>query len=58
MTIILFFRLEKQINVYLDDPDSEVTLNLGPDMRKIHFCFSLLKVWLHFDYQLLCSVRS
>ncbi|XP_058604704.1 kinesin-like protein KIF6 isoform X3 [Onychostoma macrolepis] len=37
-------QLEEQINVYLDDPDSDVTLNLGPDMRKIHFCFSLLKV--------------
>ncbi|XP_026085153.1 kinesin-like protein KIF6 isoform X1 [Carassius auratus] len=37
-------QLEEQIDVYLEDPDSEVTLNLGPDMRKIHFCFSLLKV--------------
>uniref|UniRef100_A0A9J7XRI3 Kinesin-like protein n=2 Tax=Cyprinus carpio TaxID=7962 RepID=A0A9J7XRI3_CYPCA len=37
-------QLEEQIDVYLEDPDSEVTLNLGPDMRKIQFCFSLLKV--------------
>ncbi|XP_067222984.1 kinesin-like protein KIF6 [Chanodichthys erythropterus] len=37
-------QLEKQVNVYLEDPDCEVTLDLGPDMRKIHFCFSLLKV--------------
>uniref|UniRef100_A0A673HXW6 Kinesin-like protein n=1 Tax=Sinocyclocheilus rhinocerous TaxID=307959 RepID=A0A673HXW6_9TELE len=36
-------QLEEQIDVYLEEPDSEVTLNLGPDMRKIHFCFSLLK---------------
>uniref|UniRef100_A0A9J8D8L7 Kinesin-like protein n=1 Tax=Cyprinus carpio carpio TaxID=630221 RepID=A0A9J8D8L7_CYPCA len=36
-------QLEEQIDVYLEDPDSEVTLNLGPDMRKIQFCFSLLK---------------
>ncbi|KAI2654653.1 Kinesin-like protein KIF6 [Labeo rohita] len=34
----------KQINLYLEDPDIEGTLNLGPDMRKIHFCFYLLKV--------------
>uniref|UniRef100_A0A8C1WGJ8 Kinesin-like protein n=1 Tax=Cyprinus carpio TaxID=7962 RepID=A0A8C1WGJ8_CYPCA len=31
-------QLEEQIDVYLEDPDSEVTLNLGPDMRKIQFC--------------------
>ncbi|KAL1258017.1 hypothetical protein QQF64_011261 [Cirrhinus molitorella] len=37
-------QLEEQINVYLEDPDSEVTLNPGPDIRKIHFCFSLLKM--------------
>lgn len=37
-------QLEEQVNLYLEDPDSEVTLDLGPDMRKIHFCFSLLKV--------------
>ncbi|XP_050989242.1 kinesin-like protein KIF6 isoform X3 [Labeo rohita] len=37
-------QLEEQINLYLEDPDIEGTLNLGPDMRKIHFCFYLLKV--------------
>ncbi|KAK7142822.1 hypothetical protein R3I94_012239 [Phoxinus phoxinus] len=37
-------QLEEQVNVYLEDPDNEVTLDLGPDMRKIHFCFFLLKV--------------
>ncbi|XP_076833929.1 kinesin-like protein KIF6 isoform X2 [Brachyhypopomus gauderio] len=36
-------RLEEQIQLFLDDPDPEVTLDLGPDMRKIHHCFSLLK---------------
>ncbi|XP_067312130.1 kinesin-like protein KIF6 [Pseudorasbora parva] len=37
-------QLEEQVNVYLEDPDCEVTLDLGSDMRKIYFCFSLLKV--------------
>ncbi|KAJ7991314.1 hypothetical protein DPEC_G00296040 [Dallia pectoralis] len=36
--------LEQLVKVYLDDTDPEVTLALGPDMRKIHYCFSLLKV--------------
>ncbi|XP_073783383.1 kinesin-like protein KIF6 isoform X1 [Danio rerio] len=36
-------QLEGLVNVYLEDPDCEVTLDLGPDMRKIQFCFSLLK---------------
>lgn len=38
------FRLEELVKAYLDDPDSDVTLSLGPDMRKIQYCFSLLKV--------------
>ncbi|KAM6973293.1 kinesin-like protein KIF6 [Aplochiton taeniatus] len=36
-------KLESLVKAYLDDPDPEVTLALGPDMRKIHYCFSLLK---------------
>ncbi|XP_072546377.1 kinesin-like protein KIF6 isoform X2 [Salminus brasiliensis] len=36
-------RLEEQVKVFLDDPDPDGTLDLGPDMRKIHHCFSLLK---------------
>lgn len=36
--------LEELVKAFLDDPDSEATLALGPDMRKIHFCFALLKV--------------
>ncbi|XP_058254853.1 kinesin-like protein KIF6 [Hemibagrus wyckioides] len=39
-------RIEDQLKVFLDDPDPEVTLELGPDMRKIRHCFSLLKVRL------------
>ena len=38
-------RLEELVKAFLDDPDPEVSLGLGPDMRKIHFCFSLLKVF-------------
>uniref|UniRef100_I3KU30 Kinesin family member 6 n=1 Tax=Oreochromis niloticus TaxID=8128 RepID=I3KU30_ORENI len=37
-------KLEELVKAYLDDPDSDVTLSLGPDMRKIQYCFSLLKV--------------
>ncbi|XP_049319454.1 kinesin-like protein KIF6 isoform X2 [Astyanax mexicanus] len=36
-------RLEEQVKVFLDDHDLDGTLDLGPDMRKIHYCFSLLK---------------
>ncbi|XP_063353827.1 kinesin-like protein KIF6 [Pelmatolapia mariae] len=37
-------KLEELVKAYLDDPDPDVTLSLGPDMRKIQYCFSLLKV--------------
>ncbi|KAM9777963.1 LOW QUALITY PROTEIN: kinesin-like protein KIF6 [Neosynchiropus ocellatus] len=36
-------RLEELVRAFLHDPDPDVTLSLGPDMRKIQFCFSLLK---------------
>uniref|UniRef100_A0A3P9BTZ9 Kinesin family member 6 n=1 Tax=Maylandia zebra TaxID=106582 RepID=A0A3P9BTZ9_9CICH len=36
-------KLEELVKAYLDDPDPDVTLSLGPDMRKIQHCFSLLK---------------
>ncbi|XP_071376202.1 kinesin-like protein KIF6 [Centroberyx affinis] len=39
-------KLEELVKAFLDDPDPEVTLSLGPDMRKIHYCFSLLKVMI------------
>ncbi|XP_034164034.2 kinesin-like protein KIF6 isoform X1 [Pangasianodon hypophthalmus] len=39
-------RIENQLKVFLDDPDPEVTLELGPDMRKIQHCFSFLKARL------------
>uniref|UniRef100_A0A3Q3WCQ9 Kinesin motor domain-containing protein n=1 Tax=Mola mola TaxID=94237 RepID=A0A3Q3WCQ9_MOLML len=39
---------EIQKYTFVDDPDPDVTLSLGPDMRKIQYCFSLLKVmYLH-----------
>ncbi|KAM9842981.1 kinesin-like protein KIF6 [Aulostomus maculatus] len=36
-------KLEELVKTFLDDPGPEVTLSLGPDMRKIQHCFSLLK---------------
>ncbi|XP_026857259.2 kinesin-like protein KIF6 isoform X4 [Electrophorus electricus] len=36
-------RIEEQVKLFLDDPDPDTTLDLGPDMRKIHHCFLLLK---------------
>uniref|UniRef100_A0A3Q3SDX0 Kinesin family member 6 n=1 Tax=Mastacembelus armatus TaxID=205130 RepID=A0A3Q3SDX0_9TELE len=37
-------KLEELVKTFLDNPDQDVTLSLGPDMRKIQYCFSLLKV--------------
>ncbi|KAK7904500.1 hypothetical protein WMY93_017107 [Mugilogobius chulae] len=37
-------KLEELLKTFLDDPDPEVTLNLGPDLRKIQHCFSRLKM--------------
>ncbi|XP_018422884.1 PREDICTED: kinesin-like protein KIF6 [Nanorana parkeri] len=36
-------RLDEQTHNFLDDGDPESTLNIGADMRKIHYCFALLK---------------
>ncbi|XP_022050559.2 kinesin-like protein KIF6 [Acanthochromis polyacanthus] len=36
-------KLEEQVKAFLDDTDPDFTLSLGPDMRKIQYCFSLLK---------------
>uniref|UniRef100_A0A3P8YWR8 Kinesin-like protein n=1 Tax=Esox lucius TaxID=8010 RepID=A0A3P8YWR8_ESOLU len=47
--------LEELVKVFLDDADPEVTLALGPDMRKIHYCFSLLKVTVPTSPSLLLS---
>ncbi|XP_056151323.1 kinesin-like protein KIF6 [Lampris incognitus] len=39
-------KLEELVKAFLDDPDPEVTLALGPDLRKINHCFSLLKAMI------------
>ncbi|XP_041828622.1 kinesin-like protein KIF6 isoform X2 [Melanotaenia boesemani] len=38
------WKLEELVKAFLKDPDPNVTLSLGPDMRKIQHCFSLLKM--------------
>ncbi|XP_070698913.1 kinesin-like protein KIF6 [Pempheris klunzingeri] len=43
LTVVEIQKLEELVKAFLDDPDPDVTLSLGPDMRKIHHCFSLLK---------------
>ncbi|KAI1895160.1 hypothetical protein AGOR_G00103440 [Albula goreensis] len=37
-------KLGEQLKKFLEDPDPDATLDLGPDMRKIQHCFTLLKV--------------
>uniref|UniRef100_A0A3P8UDZ2 Kinesin family member 6 n=1 Tax=Cynoglossus semilaevis TaxID=244447 RepID=A0A3P8UDZ2_CYNSE len=44
LTLEEIHRLEECVKAFLDDPDPAVTLLLGPDMRRIQFCFSLFKV--------------
>lgn len=41
---VCVIRLEDLVKAFLGDPDPDVTLSLGADMRKIQHCFSLLKV--------------
>ncbi|XP_075872848.1 kinesin-like protein KIF6 [Nelusetta ayraudi] len=36
-------RLEESVHSFLSDPDPDQVLSPGPDMRKIHFCFSMMK---------------
>ncbi|XP_024914700.1 kinesin-like protein KIF6 [Cynoglossus semilaevis] len=43
LTLEEIHRLEECVKAFLDDPDPAVTLLLGPDMRRIQFCFSLFK---------------
>ncbi|XP_059210074.1 LOW QUALITY PROTEIN: kinesin-like protein KIF6 [Centropristis striata] len=43
LTVEEIQKLEELVKTFLDDPDPDVTLSLGPDMRKIQYCFSLLK---------------
>ncbi|XP_010780083.1 kinesin-like protein KIF6 [Notothenia coriiceps] len=46
LTVEEIQRLEELVKAFLDDPDPDVMLSLGPDMRKIQFCFSLLKMMI------------
>lgn len=41
---LCLFRSEELVKTFLDDPDADVLLSVGPDMRRIQYCFSLLKV--------------
>ncbi|XP_008397872.1 kinesin-like protein KIF6 [Poecilia reticulata] len=36
-------KLGELVKAFLNDPDPDVTLSLGPDMRKIQHCFFLMK---------------
>uniref|UniRef100_A0A4W6CEN4 Kinesin family member 6 n=1 Tax=Lates calcarifer TaxID=8187 RepID=A0A4W6CEN4_LATCA len=44
LTVEEIQKLEELVKAFLDDPDPGMTLSLGPDMRKLQYCFSLLKV--------------
>ncbi|XP_054861520.1 kinesin-like protein KIF6 [Amphiprion ocellaris] len=46
LTVEEIQKLEKQVKAFLDDTDPDFTLSLGPDMRKIQYCFSLLKTMI------------
>nr|XP_019940257.1 PREDICTED: kinesin-like protein KIF6 [Paralichthys olivaceus] len=43
LTVEEIKKLEELAKAFLGDPDPDMTLLLGPDMRKIQYCFSLLK---------------
>ncbi|XP_034714773.1 kinesin-like protein KIF6 isoform X2 [Etheostoma cragini] len=43
LTVEEIQKLEELVKAFLNDSDPDVKLSLGPDMRKIQFCFSLLK---------------
>uniref|UniRef100_A0A671UE43 Kinesin family member 6 n=1 Tax=Sparus aurata TaxID=8175 RepID=A0A671UE43_SPAAU len=44
LTVEEIQKLEELVKAFLDEPNPDVTLSLGPDMRKIQHCFSLLKM--------------
>ncbi|XP_034381017.1 kinesin-like protein KIF6 [Cyclopterus lumpus] len=46
LTVEEIQRLEELIKAFLEDPEPDVTLSLGPDMRRIQHCFSLLKMMI------------
>ncbi|XP_071327412.1 kinesin-like protein KIF6 isoform X2 [Trachinotus anak] len=46
LTVEEIQKLEEQVKGFLDDLDPGATLSLGPDMRKVQYCFSLLKIMI------------
>ena len=44
------------VNDFVEDPDKEAVLNVGPDMRKINYSFHLLKVLEYFKVQ--CIIKT
>ncbi|XP_051249392.1 kinesin-like protein KIF6 isoform X1 [Dicentrarchus labrax] len=46
LTVEEIQKLEELVKTFLDDRDPDVTLSLGPDMRKIQYCFSLLRMMI------------
>ncbi|XP_033966799.2 kinesin-like protein KIF6 isoform X3 [Pseudochaenichthys georgianus] len=46
LTVEEIQRLEELVKAFLDDPDPDVMLSLGPDLRRIQSCFSLLKMMI------------
>ncbi|XP_062295789.1 kinesin-like protein KIF6 [Scomber scombrus] len=46
LTVEEIQKLEDLVKAFVGDPDPDVTLSLGPDMRKIQHCFSLLKIMI------------
>ena len=46
------FRLNDEIQRFLDDQDSDSVLNVGADMRKMNYCFSKLKVGYIWQYNI------
>ncbi|XP_061650957.1 kinesin-like protein KIF6 isoform X2 [Phyllopteryx taeniolatus] len=46
LTVEEMTKLQESVKAFLDDPGPDVTLTLGPDMRKIQSCFGLLKAMI------------
>ena len=41
---VFFIRCEKLVSEYLDDSSPEGLLDIGADMRKIQYCYQIMKV--------------
>ncbi|XP_071995860.1 kinesin-like protein KIF6 isoform X2 [Engystomops pustulosus] len=51
-------RLQEQLRNFLEDSDPEQLLDVGADMRKIHYCFTYFKRLLHDQAEMRESVRD